>query len=89
MKKLFLTLSCLVLLAGCERPSGRWRAIEDVPVFKDADEANQLEFTVEKGGVCALGHERAVKVFMYKQISCDRGVGWVMYSNGYPFEKID
>lgn len=89
MKKLLLVLSSLVVLLGCEKPGGRWRALEDVPVFKDANEEDQFKFTVEKGEICALGQERVVKVFMYKEISCDKGRGWVMYSKGYPFEKID
>jgi hypothetical protein len=84
---ILVSLACLLL--GCQKPGGRWRATEDVTVFKDANEANELQYIVKKGDVCALGKERVVKVFMYREIVCGQLEGWVMYDRGYPFEKMD
>lgn len=89
MRKFALILFCTLFAFGCQKPAGRWRALEDVSVFCDANEANEIKFTVKKGDICALGQERVVKIFMYKEIACDQGNGWIMYSNGYPFEKLD
>ena len=89
MKSLFSAVSCLFLLFGCQKPSGRWEALEQIPVFKKADEADEIKYVLEKGEVCALGAEQIVKVFMYRQVSCRKGKGWIRYDDGYPLRKID
>lgn len=89
MKGPILILFSLIFMAGCQKPSGKWEAQKDVAVFKDANEADKLKYTIKKGEVCALGREQVVKVFMYREVSCDKGDGWLVYKGGYPFEKID
>ncbi len=89
MKAILLALLCMTLLPSCKKPEGKWEALEDVRVFKEADEADELKFIVEKGGICELGGERVVKSFMYREIACNQGTGWIAYEGGYPFRKMD
>ena len=80
---------CIFVLLGCEKPSGRWVALKDVPVFTEADEADVLSFTIKTGETCALGKERVVKVFMYREVRCGQRTGWISYSNPYSFRNLD
>ncbi len=89
MKRLLLIFVCMTMLPGCKRPEGRWEALKDVPVFKDADEADALKFILPKVDICALGEEQVVKAFMYRKVECSQGTGWIAYEGGYPFRKID
>lgn len=78
-----------LLLVGCEKPSGKWEATQDVSVFKEANDADELKFVVQKGEICALGREQIAKAFMYREVHCDAGSGWIINSGGYPFKKIE
>jgi hypothetical protein len=89
MKKFLLLFFCMAMLSGCKKPDGKWEALQDVPVFKEADETDELKFILRKGDICALGEERIVKAFMYRKIECSQGTGWITYQGGYPLKKID
>lgn len=89
MKNIFSVISCVFFLFGCQKPSGRWEVVKETPVFKKADEADEIHYVLEKGEVCALGVEQVVKVFMYRQVSCPKGEGWIRYDGGYPVRRID
>ncbi|MCP1576858.1 MULTISPECIES: hypothetical protein [Herbaspirillum] len=86
MKNLLLLLSVLSL-PGCSQPEGTWQATQDVTVFKAADEADEPAFLLRKGETCALGREQIVKAFMYREVSCPQGKGWIIYEAGYPFVR--
>ena len=68
---------------------GRWETLENTQVFKEANEADALKFVLRKGSTCALGAERVVKAFMYREIECSQGTGWIAYEGGYPLRKVD
>ena len=89
MKAFLLSLLCMVMLPGCQQPDGTWEALENIPVFKEANEADALKFVLRKGSTCALGAERVVKAFMYREIECSQGTGWIAYEGGYPLRKVD
>lgn len=74
-------------MTGCQKPSGQWEALRDVPVFKDANDADELKYVVKKGEVCALGKERIAKEYMYREIRCDQGEGWIAKESQYPFKE--
>ena len=85
--KLLLPILCTLSLLGCSKPEGRWRATQDVSVFKAADEADEVAFILRKGEPCALGREQVVKAFMYREVNCAQGRGWTLYEAGYPFAR--
>lgn len=85
--KLLLPILCTLSLLGCSKPEGRWRATQDVSVFKAADEADEVAFTLRRGETCALGREQVVKAFMYREVNCAQGRGWLLYEAGYPFAQ--
>ncbi len=85
--KILLAILYTLSLFGCSKPEGRWRATQDVTVFKAADEADEVAFTLRKGETCALGREQVVKAFMYREVNCRQGRGWILYEAGYPFAR--
>lgn len=72
-------------MMGCIEPWVSHTATKHVDVYKNADEKDEISFTVDKGTPCLLGRERIVKAYKYRQIKCDSGEGWIVYP--YPFEK--
>ena len=82
-----LLLTATLLLHGCSKPEGKWHATQDVPVFRAADEADEVAFVVRKGETCALGRAQIVKAFMYREAACAQGKGWILYEAGYPFTQ--
>ncbi|WP_169803998.1 hypothetical protein [Herbaspirillum rubrisubalbicans] len=56
-------------------------------VFKAADEADEPAFLLRQGETYALGREQIVKAFMYREVSCPQGKGWIIYEAGYPFVR--
>lgn len=85
--KLLLPILCTLSLFGCSKPEGRWQATQDVSVFKAADEGDEAAFTLRRGETCALGREQVVKAFMYREVNCAQGRGWILYEAGYPFAQ--
>lgn len=79
----------MLSLLACSKPGGTWRAIQDVQVFKAPDEADELAFIVRQGGRCTLGQEQVAKAFMYRELTCPQGKGWILYQAGYPFVRED
>lgn len=83
MNKTAFLLSFLML--GC---NGAWIphiATNQVDVYKNADEKDEVIFSIDQGKTCLLGKETVVKAFKYRQIKCDKGQGWVVYP--YPFKE--
>lgn len=76
-------------LCACSKPEGTWRAMQDTPVFTPADEADRPAFIARLGERCALGKELVVKAFMYREIVCQQGKGWILYQSGYAFIRED
>ena len=89
MKSLLLPILFMALLPGCKKPDEQWEALEDVPVFKEANEADEVKFILNKKATCALGEERVAKAFMYRKVECSQGTGWIVYKGGYPFKRVD
>jgi len=58
-------------------------------VFIAADETDKPAFIARLGERCALGKELVVKAFMYREIACQQGKGWILYQSGYPFIRED
>ena len=80
-------MSLLTLLSACQQPSGKWVALQDTNVYKHPDDADVIIFSVKKGDVCALGQERMAKIYLYREIKCKQGVGWISYP--YPFKLVE
>jgi hypothetical protein len=88
MNAVFSIVASLLLL-GCQQPAGRWEALSDVRVFEEANDADKLKFILSKGEICSLGREQIAKAFMYREIRCAQGTGWVIYEGGYPFKELE
>ncbi|UWE17981.1 hypothetical protein [Herbaspirillum huttiense] len=84
---LLLLLLTVSFLCACTRTDGTWQATQDVQVFKAADEADEMVFIARQVERCALGREQVVKAFMYREIACQQGQGWIPYQSGYPFVR--
>lgn len=84
-----LMFACVLCLVGCENPSGQWQALKDVAVVGSAEDLEEPIYIVKKGELCALGREQVAKIYMYRQVECIQGKGWVMYEGDYPFHKIE
>jgi len=74
-------------LCACSKPEGTWRATQHTPVFTAADETDKPAFIVRRSEQRALGRELVVKAFMYREIACQQGQGWILYQSGYPFVR--
>ncbi|WP_334120494.1 hypothetical protein [Limnobacter sp.] len=73
------------LLLGCGQTWMPQTATKQVDVYKNADEKDQIIFSVDQGTTCLLGKETIVKAYKHRQIKCDKGEGWVVYP--YHFKK--
>jgi hypothetical protein len=89
MKTKLIALFSTLFLLGCEKPSGKWQALKDTPVFNEAEDLEETKYTVKMGEICALGREQVAKIYMYRQVKCAQGKGWIMYEGSYAFQKLE
>ena len=52
-----------------------------------AERASEEQMKAAAAFICALGREQVVKAFMYREVNCARGRGWILYEAGYPFAQ--
>jgi hypothetical protein len=73
-----------VCLTGCDRPRGEWKALEDIPIYMDADANISVTadgrktslFTIKKNSVCSIGSDWVYrKDGRDKAIKCPEGSG--------------
>lgn len=86
----FTVFYSIINMSGCTEekpPHGRWEATKNISVYAEKYNPMNLAFEVQKGDICALGDKWHVdKDLSYKEVSCEKGKGWIISAQG--FKKI-
>lgn len=72
-------LSLVLLSYACVDTWVNYVSTNKVNVYLNADEKDEVIFSIDQGKTCLLGKETLVKAYKYRQIKCDKGEGWVIY----------